>query len=163
LTNAGLKAPVIANIRDEIWVKLWGNLAFNPMSALTGLTVDRLAFQPDLRAAARIIMEEAATVAQALGARFSMSIEERINFTGSVGAHKTSMLQDLERGRPLEIDPLLGAVVELGKLTRTPTPLCQAVLALIRGRASQAGLYQVPLEMDEQPDLKGSAVLLTRR
>jgi 2-dehydropantoate 2-reductase len=163
LTNAGLKAPVHANIRDEIWVKLWGNLAFNPMSALTGLTVDRLAFQPDLRAAARIIMEEAATVAQALGARFSMSVDERMNFTGSVGAHKTSMLQDLERGRPLEIDPLLGAVVELGRLTRTPTPLCQAVLALIRGRASRAGLYPLPAEMDEQPDLQGSAALLTRR
>jgi len=163
LTKAGLKAPVHANIRDEIWVKLWGNLAFNPMSALTGLTVDRLAFQPDLRAAARIIMEEAATVAQALGARFSMTIEERINFTGSVGAHKTSMLQDLERGRPLEIDPLLGAVVELGRLTRTPTPLCQAVLALIRGRASKAGLYSSFAEDDKPEDTQVYATPLVRR
>ena len=141
LSHAGLKAPVHANIRDEIWLKLWGNLAFNPMSALTGLTVDQLAFRPDLRAAARTLMEEAAIVAEALGARLSMSVDQRIDFTGSVGAHKTSMLQDLERGRPMEIDALLGAVVELGRLTGKPIPLCEAVLALVRGRARQAGLY----------------------
>jgi 2-dehydropantoate 2-reductase len=111
------------------------------MSALTGLTVDQLAFRPDLRAAARSMMEEAATVAQALGIRFSMNIEDRMNLTGSVGAHKTSMLQDLERGRPMEIDALLGAVAELGRLTGKPTPLCAAVLAMLRGRARQAGLY----------------------
>jgi 2-dehydropantoate 2-reductase len=161
LTNAGLNAPVHSNIRDEIWVKLWGNLAFNPMSALTGLTVDRLAFQPDLRAAARTMMEEAATVAQALGARFNMSIEDRIDFTGSVGAHKTSMLQDLERGRPMEIDPLLGAVVELGRLTRRPIPLCEAVLALIRARAHQAGLYSLSTEFNNQRDLDSRKALLS--
>jgi 2-dehydropantoate 2-reductase len=141
LTTAGLKAPMRTDIRDELWLKLWGNLAFNPMSALTGLTVDRLAFQPDLRAAARSMMVEAASVAQALGIRFAMNIEERMDLTGSVGAHKTSMLQDLERGRPLEIDALLGAVVELGRLTERPVPLCAAVLAMLRGRARQAGLY----------------------
>ncbi len=141
LSNAGLNAPVHANIRNEIWLKLWGNLAFNPMSALTGLTVDQLAFRPDLRAAARTLMEEAATVAEALGVRFPMSVDERMDFTGSVGAHKTSMLQDLERRRPMEIDALLGAVVELGRLTDKPVPLCAAVLAMLRGRARQAGLY----------------------
>ena len=141
LSNAGLNAPVHANIRNEIWLKLWGNLAFNPMSALTGLTVDQLAFRPDLRAAARTLMEEAATVAEALGARFTMSVDQRMDFTGSVGAHKTSMLQDLERGRPMEIDALLGAVVELARLTEKPVPLCAAVLAMLRGRARQAGLY----------------------
>jgi 2-dehydropantoate 2-reductase len=141
LKNAGLNAPVHTSIRDEIWIKLWGNLAFNPMSALTGLTVDRLAFQPDLRAAARTLMVEAAAVAEALGARLTMSVDNRIDFTGSVGAHKTSMLQDLERGRPMEIDALLGAVVELGRLTGKPVPLCEAVLALVRARAHQAGLY----------------------
>jgi len=159
LSNAGLNAPVHTNIRNEIWLKLWGNLAFNPMSALTGLTVDRLAFQPDLRAAARTLMEEAATVAQALGVRFAMSIDQRIDFTGSVGAHKTSMLQDLERGRPMEIDALLGAVVEMGELTGKPTPLCQAVLALIRGRARQAGLYpDEPLRLRDLhlPDLQAT-------
>jgi 2-dehydropantoate 2-reductase len=96
------------------------------------------------------MMTEAATVARALGARFSMSIEDRMNLTGSVGAHKTSMLQDLERGRPMEIDALLGAVVELGTLTRTPTPLCQAVLALVRGRAHHAGLYRLSDERNNQ-------------
>jgi len=141
LSNAGLNAPVHANIRNEIWLKLWGNLAFNPMSALTGLTVDQLAFRPDLRAAARTLMEEAATVAEALGVRFPMSVDQRMDFTGSVGAHKTSMLQDLERGRPMEIDAVLGAVVELGRLTDKPVPLCAAVLAMLRGRARHAGLY----------------------
>jgi 2-dehydropantoate 2-reductase len=87
------------------------------------------------------MMEEAATVAQALGIHFAMNIDERMDLTGSVGAHKTSMLQDLERGRPMEIDALLGAVVELGRLTGKPTPLCAAVLAMLRGRARQAGLY----------------------
>jgi 2-dehydropantoate 2-reductase len=140
-SKAGLKAPVLVNIRDELWLKLWGNLAFNPMSTLTGLTVDRLAFQPDLRAAARAMMEEAAKVAEALGTRFSMNIEERMDLTGSVGAHKTSMLQDLERGRPMEIDALLGAVVEMGGLTGNAVPLCASVLAMLRGRARQAGLY----------------------
>jgi 2-dehydropantoate 2-reductase len=141
LSEAGLRAPLCANIRDEIWLKLWGNLAFNPISALTGLTVDRLAFRPDMRATVRTMMEEAARVAEALGARFAMSIDERIDFTGGVGPHKTSMLQDLERGRPMEIDALLGAVVELGRLTGKPMPLCEAVLALVRGRARQAHLY----------------------
>ncbi len=141
LSKAGFKAPVCANIRDELWLKLWGNLAFNPMSALTGLTVDRLTSRPELRNTARAMMEEAARVAETLGTRFSMSIEERIDLTGSVGAHKTSMLQDLERGRPMEIDALLGAVVELGRLTGKPMPQCEAMLALVRGRARQAGLY----------------------
>jgi 2-dehydropantoate 2-reductase len=139
--QAGLKAPVRTNIRDEIWVKLWGNLAFNPLSALTGSTLDRLAFRPDLRSVARAMMEEAAQVAEALGARFAVSIDKRIDGAGEVGVHKTSMLQDLERGRPMEIDALLGAVVDLGGLTAKPTPLCASILALLRERARQAGLY----------------------
>ena len=103
--------------------------------------MDRLTSRPDLRGTARAMMEEAAAVAEALGTRFAMSIDERINLTGGVGAHKTSMLQDLERGRPMEIDALLGAVVELGRLTGNPMPQCEAMLALVRGRARQAGLY----------------------
>jgi 2-dehydropantoate 2-reductase len=141
LVKAGLKAPVRSNIRDEIWVKLWGNLAFNPLSALTSSTLDRLAFRPDLRATARAMMEEAQTVAEALGAKFAVSIDKRIDGAGEVGAHKTSMLQDLERGRPMEIDALLGAVVELADLTQKPAPLCRAVLAMVRERARQAGCY----------------------
>src|SRR5476651_109744 len=141
LSSTGLKAPVCANIRDELWLKLWGNLAFNPMSALTGLTVDRLTSRPELRATARAMMEEAAMVAEALGTRFAMNIEERIDLTGGVGAHKTSMLQDLERGRPMEIDALLGAVVELGETVGLPLPLCASILGLLRERARQAGCY----------------------
>ena len=139
--KAGLKAPVRPNIRDEIWVKLWGNLAFNPISALTSSTLDRLAFRPDLRAAARAMMEEAQEVGEALGVKFAVSIDKRIDGAGEVGAHKTSMLQDLERGRPMEIDALLGAVVELADLTQKPAPLCRAVLAMVRERARQAGCY----------------------
>ena len=141
LVKAGLKAPVRTNIRDEIWVKLWGNLAFNPLSALTASTLDRLAFRPELRAVARAMMEEAQSVAEALGAKFAVSIDKRIDGAGEVGVHKTSMLQDLERGRPMEIDALLGAVVELADLTGQPTPLCRSVLALVRERARQGGCY----------------------
>ena len=139
--KAGLKAPVRTNIRDEIWVKLWGNLAFNPLSALTASTLDRLAFRADLRAVARAMMEEAQIIAEALGVNFAVGIDKRIDGAGEVGPHKTSMLQDLERGRPMEIDALLGAVVELAELTQKPAPLCQAVLALVRERARQAGCY----------------------
>jgi 2-dehydropantoate 2-reductase len=141
LVKAGLKAPVRSNIRDEIWVKLWGNLAFNPLSALTSSTLDRLAFRPDLRAMARCMMEEAQVVGEALGAKFAVSIDKRMDGAGEIGAHKTSMLQDLERGRPMEIDALLGAVVELAELTGKQTPLCKTMLALVRERARQAGCY----------------------
>lgn len=141
MVKAGLKAPVRKNIRDEIWVKLWGNLAFNPMSALTCSTLDRLAFTPDLRSVARTMMVEAAQVAEALGIRFPIEVDKRIDGAGEVGAHKTSMLQDLERGRPMEIDAMLGAVVELAELTGHKTPLCRAVLTLVRERARQAGCY----------------------
>jgi 2-dehydropantoate 2-reductase len=141
LGKAGLKAPVRTNIRDEIWVKLWGNLAFNPLSALTASTLDRLAFRPDLRAVVRAMMEEGEAVGRAVGAQFSVTLDRRADGAGEVGAHKTSMLQDLERGRPMEIDALLGAVVELGELTGAKTPLCGAILALVRERARQAGCY----------------------
>jgi len=141
MVEAGLKAPVRTNIRDEIWVKLWGNLAFNPLSALTASTLDRLAFRPELRSVAHAMMQEAQAVGEALGAKFAVSIDKRIDGAGEVGQHKTSMLQDLERGRPMEIDALLGAVVELAELTGRPTPLCRAVLALVKERAHQAGCY----------------------
>jgi 2-dehydropantoate 2-reductase len=87
------------------------------------------------------MMEEAQAVGEALGAKFAVSIDKRMDGAGEIGAHKTSMLQDLERGRPLEIDALLGAVVELAELTAKQTPLCKAVLALVRERARQAGTY----------------------
>jgi 2-dehydropantoate 2-reductase len=141
MTKAGLKAPVRGSIRDEIWVKLLGNLAFNPLSALTSSTLERLAFRPELRAVVQAMMEEAQAVGEALGAKFSVGIDKRIDGAGEVGEHKTSMLQDLERGRPIEIDALLGAVVELAELTGASTPLCKAILALVRERARLAGCY----------------------
>ena len=141
LIGAGLKAPVRPRIRDEIWVKLGGNLAFNPLSALTTTTLDRLTREPDLRAVCRAMMLEAKAVAEALGTRFAIDIERRIDGAAEVGEHKTSMLQDLERGRPMEIDALLGAVVELGEVVGQETPLCRAVLARARERARRAGCY----------------------
>lgn len=141
MMKAGLKAPVRPRIRDELWVKLWGNLAFNPLSALTSATLDTLATQPDLRSIARAMMVEAQAVAEALGARFLLDVDQRIQGASEVGAHKTSMLQDLERGRPMEIDALLGAVVELGHLVGKPMPTAELVLTLVRERARQAGCY----------------------
>ena len=141
LIAAGLKAPVRPRIRDEIWVKLWGNLAFNPISALTGATLDRITGRPDLRALCRTMMTEAQAVAEALGVKFGVDLEKRIDGAAEVGAHKTSMLQDLERGRPMEIDALLGAVVELGAVTGHAMPVCASVLALVRERARLAGCY----------------------
>ncbi|CAH2600120.1 2-dehydropantoate 2-reductase [Rhodovastum atsumiense] len=142
LIAAGLKAPVRPRIRDEIWVKLWGNLCFNPVSALTGATLDRITGRPDLRALCRTMMLEAQAVAESLGVRFAISVDKRIDGAAEVGEHKTSMLQDLERGRPMEIDALLGAVVELGGVTGHPMPICETVLALLRERARLAGCYE---------------------
>jgi 2-dehydropantoate 2-reductase len=141
LIAAGLKAPIRTNLRDELWLKLWGNLCLNPLSALTTSTLDRLAGEPDLRDVSRSMMREAQVVAESLGVKFGVDLERRINGALEVGAHKTSMLQDLERGRPIEIDALLGAVVELGKLTGHQMPMCEAMLALVRERARRAGCY----------------------
>ncbi|HEX5327127.1 MAG TPA: 2-dehydropantoate 2-reductase [Acetobacteraceae bacterium] len=141
LIGAGLKAPIRPRIRDEIWVKLWGNLAFNPISALTTSTLDRVTGEPELRALCRAMMLEAKVTAEALGIRFVIDVEKRIDGAAEVGEHKTSMLQDLERGRPMEIDALLGAVVELGEMVSQPMPTCRAVLALVRERARRAGSY----------------------
>lgn len=141
LTAAGLKAPVRPRIRDEIWVKLWGNLSFNPISALTHATLDVLCTDPGTRGVARAMMLEAQEIAETLGVKFPIDVERRIDGGAAVGAHRTSMLQDLEAGRPMEIDALLGAVQELGRLTGTPTPTIDTVLALVRLRARSAGLY----------------------
>ena len=138
---AGLKAPIRPRIRDEIWVKLWGNLAFNPISALTGATLDRITGREDLRALCRQMMQEAQSVAESLGVRFAIALEKRIDGAAEVGVHKTSMLQDLERGRPMEIDALLGSVVELGGITGHAMPVCTSVLTLLRERARLAGCY----------------------
>jgi 2-dehydropantoate 2-reductase len=139
LIAAGFKAPVRPRIRDELWVKLWGNLAFNPISALTTATLDVLIADPGQRGVARAMMLEAQRVAEALGIRFAIDVDRRIAGAAEVGAHKTSMLQDLERGRPMEIEALLGAVVELADLVGEAAPTCRTVLALVRARARAAG------------------------
>lgn len=141
LASAGLKAPVRPRIRDEIWVKLWGNLSFNPISALTHATLDVLCTDPGTRAVARGMMLEAQEIAEKLGVKFPIDVERRIDGGAAVGAHRTSMWQDLDAGRPMEIDALVTAVQELGHLTQTPTPTIDTVLALIRLRARTAGLY----------------------
>jgi 2-dehydropantoate 2-reductase len=141
LIAAGFKAPIRPKIRDEIWVKLWGNLAFNPISALTTVTLDMLTADPGQRELARNMMLEAQEVGTRLGVRFGIDVDKRIAGAAEVGAHKTSMLQDLERGRPMEIDALLGVVVELAELVEVPVPTCRTVLALVRARARAAGCY----------------------
>lgn len=133
--KAGLRAPVLDNIRDEIWLKLWGNLSFNPISALTHATLDVIAGDPATREVVRKMMVEAQAIATAQGVNFRVDVERRINGAGAVGAHKTSMLQDLERGRPMEIDPLVTVVQEMGRLADIPTPTIDIVLALIKQRA----------------------------
>ncbi|MGO4908321.1 2-dehydropantoate 2-reductase [Pseudorhodobacter sp. W20_MBD10_FR17] len=139
LAAAGLKAPVRPKLRDEIWVKLWGNLSFNPISALTHATLDVLCTDPGTRSVARHMMQEAQTIAEKLGVSFPIDVERRIDGGAAVGAHRTSMLQDLDAGRPMEIDALVGSVQELGRLTATPTPTIDTVLALISLRAKVAG------------------------
>lgn len=141
LREANLKAPVKNRIRDEIWVKLWGNVAFNPLSALTGATLEDLCANDETRALARAIMLETQQIGEALGARFAVDVDKRIAGAAAVGAHKTSMLQDLERGRAMEIDAVVTAVQELGVLTGIATPTLDIVLALVKARAREAGCY----------------------
>jgi len=136
LIGAGLKAPVRPRIRDEMWVKLWGNMAFNPISALTTATLDVITGDPGTRAVTRAMMLEGQAVGEALGIRFSIDVDKRIEGAAEVGRHKTSMLQDLELGRPLEIEALLGAVVEMAGWVGVETPISRAVLALVRQRAA---------------------------
>jgi len=130
--GAGLKAPVLADIRSEIWLKLWGNLTFNPISALTHSTLADICQYPLTRELAETMMREAQLVGERLGVQFRVPLEKRIAGAEKVGKHKTSMLQDIEAGRDPEIDALVGAVIELGKDAGVPTPHIEAVYALVR-------------------------------
>jgi 2-dehydropantoate 2-reductase len=141
MEQAGLKAPIRDNIRDEIWLKLWGNLCFNPISALTHATLDVIAHDPGTRAIARAMMIEAKAIGDKLGVHFRVDVERRIDGAGGVTGHKTSMLQDLERRRPMEIDPLVTVIQEMGRLVDVPTPTLDVVLALVRQRAKVAELH----------------------
>lgn len=130
--RGGLKCPIRPRIRDDLWLKLIGNVAFNPVSALGRASMEEIAANEPARAAIRVLMEEAATVAEALGVRFEISLEKRQAGAERVKDHKTSMLQDLEHGRALELDPLLGAVIEMGELVGVPTPALRAVYGTLR-------------------------------
>ena len=132
LRQAGLKSPVRTEIRNEIWVKLWGNLAFNPISALTRATLEEICQYPATRTLAKNMMIEAQTIAEKLGVQFGVSLDQRIEGAEKVGAHKTSMLQDIEARRPTEVDAIAGAVAELGRLTQIPTPHIDAVYAGVK-------------------------------
>jgi 2-dehydropantoate 2-reductase len=134
--RAGLKAPVLDNIRNEIWLKLWGNLSFNPISALTRSTLSDICSDPLTRQLASAMMGEAQAIATKLGITFRVSLEKRIAGAERVGKHKTSMLQDVEAGRELEVDAILGSVVELGQLSQTPAPHLDAVYALSKHLAA---------------------------
>ena len=135
LGEAGFTSRVLTDIRSNLWIKAWGNLAFNPMSALTGATLSGIARDPRTRALAAEMMREAAAIAEALGLRIRVSVEKRIEGAEAVGEHKTSMLRDVEAGRELELEPLVGVFIELGELTGTPTPTIATVYALTRLRA----------------------------
>ncbi len=129
LMNAGFKAPVARDIRSELWVKLWGNLSFNPLSALTHATLEEICRFPESRALVETMMREAQAVGEKLGVVFKVSLDKRIAGAEAVGAHKTSMLVDVEQGRAVELEALVGSVVELGRITGTPTPSIDAIYA----------------------------------
>jgi 2-dehydropantoate 2-reductase len=143
LVSAGFDAPIRDTIRWNIWLKLWGNVCFNPISALTLATLDRVTSEPGLHhALCKSMMAEAQAITASLGLTIpEQMMERRLNAAGSVVGHKISMLQDLERGRSLEIDALVTAVQEMGRLVKVATPTIDAVLVLVQERGRQAGLY----------------------
>jgi len=132
MREGGLKVSVKTRIRDEVWVKLWGNLAFNPISVLTGATLQQICEQAGTRSLVREMMLEASLVAEHLGIRFNIDVDQRISGAQAVGEHKTSMLQDYEAGQPLELDALLASVLELGELVGQQTTTIRHVLALLQ-------------------------------
>jgi ketopantoate reductase/2-keto-4-pentenoate hydratase/2-oxohepta-3-ene-1,7-dioic acid hydratase in catechol pathway len=132
LVKAGLKSRVLKDIRSEIWLKAWGNLSFNPISALTHATLVEICQFPETRRLAARMMEEAETIAKKLGVTFRVTIEKRIAGAEAVGAHKTSMLQDVEAGRSLETEALIGSILEMARLTETPAPAIESVYALVK-------------------------------
>ncbi len=132
LNAAGLRAPLRRSIRGEMWVKLWGNVALNPISALTRATLAQICGQAATRAFARSVMVEVEAVANALGEKMAVDVDARLNGAAEVGEHKTSMLQDLELGRPMEVDAVVSAVVELARITGTETPYLDALDGMVR-------------------------------
>ena len=142
MIRGGLKAPQKKRIRDEIWIKLWGNCSFNPVSALTGASLDKIAEDLETRKLVAEIMSECKQVGEALSIRFAVSIEDRINGAGRIIGHKPSTRQDIEMGRPLEIDPLVTALIEIAKQLQIDTPRLVSISALLKLQARTLGLYQ---------------------
>jgi 2-dehydropantoate 2-reductase len=155
----GMKPRYFDDIRDDIWVKLWGNLCFNPISAITHATLDVIATDPGTRALAKNMMLEAKMIGERLGANFRVDIERRIDGAAKVGAHRTSMLQDKDKGRPLEVDALVTAVQEMGRIANVETPYIDLILALVQQMGRSHNIY--PTFPDPQiPALEESAELL---
>jgi 2-dehydropantoate 2-reductase len=148
----GLKAKYNPEIRNDIWLKLWGNLCFNPISALTHATLDVVATDAGTRMVSRKMMEEAEKLARRIGVHFRVDIERRINGAAAVGAHRTSMLQDLEKGRPIELDALLTVVQEIGRLVDVDTPVIDTVLALTQQMGRVAKVYPTFPEMSAEDE-----------
>jgi 2-dehydropantoate 2-reductase len=142
LAAAGFEVTVSPHIRDDVWYKLWGNLTMNPVSALTGATMDRVLDDPLVREFCSAAMREAAAIGERIGCRLAQSPEDRHAVTRKLGAFKTSMLQDVEAGRPIELDGIVGAVRELGQRVGIATPSIDALLGLTRLFGRVRGIYQ---------------------
>ena len=148
MMKAGFKAPIARDIRSELWVKLWGNLSFNPISALTHATLEDICRFPASRALVASMMAEAQAVGEKLGVRFKVSVDQRIAGAEAVGAHKTSMLVDVEQGRAIELEALVGSVVELGRITDTPTPRIEAIYATAKLLAETLATQKARLALE---------------
>ena len=141
LGRAGFEVRRSASIQKDAWYKLWGNMTMNPLSALTGATMDRILGDPEVEEFCRKVMTEAKDVGARIGCSIEQSVDDRLKISRKLGAFKTSMLQDVEAGRPIELDALLGSVVEIGLLAGVPTPNINILLGLTRLKARVAGLY----------------------
>lgn len=153
LGEAGLQGVITDRIRDALWFKLWGNVSFSALAVLTRGTVGGLAADPGTQAVARVIMEETQAVAQALGADFPSTIDERVEQSLAMGGHKTSILQDIEAGRSMEIDAMFGSVIETARITHIPVPVTEMMYGLTRYAAIQAGCYPENREFAEYLDM----------
>ncbi len=140
--KGGLKAPQKKNLRDEIWIKLWGNCSFNPISAITGASLDIIGNDPSSRVLIKQMMEECQKVGEAVGVHFGVSIDKRINGASSIIGHKPSTRQDIEMKRPLEIDPIMSAIIEIGNKLKIPTPMLKHINSILKLKADYLGLYE---------------------
>ena len=140
--KGGLKAPQKKNLRDEIWIKLWGNCSFNPISAITGASLDIIGNDPSSRNLIKQMMEECQKVGEAVGVNFGVSIEKRIDGASSIIGHKPSTRQDIEMKRPLEIDPIMSAIIEIGNKLNIATPMLKHINSILKLKANYLGLYK---------------------